>query len=723
MAEFALFVGVDSYPRDLSIPPLRYAQADAVELWAVFKGRLGYGDRARLLQAPSAVEVNDALDELGQQVRSGDTFVFYFSGHGRQVGGDQYLLMPRANLAKLNAGDVRNNDVLSLDGLLSDVARWPGQANALFLLDACRSRSDGAGHRDDGRFQAEVEAVLSDLASRDPGLRVGKSGAESGSERPSPLRPAIMNACLDGGQAYEIGGTVRRGIFSLALQRHAEDHVTKGRPWLVTPQTVGELSVLMQQSLPAEFRDRVQRPWLNRGAPPVRVWRPAAAPDAPTTPSAPPPQPEDTAGRLTRDFLRQLRTGQWHRPVQDCCVATLALMRQAGMAADTVVSFEQFLEQAQASASGVGATDAAPPNLAAQPEQAVPETPMPMPMSQPGLAASRLAARWLSVMGGFVLVAGALLVTVGKKEEAPAPAPGPVAAPAPSEAVSEAPAPARNRVVAPAAVPIAAKPEAAIQRCSRFVVPYTLQVNAADLIEQATRGSSSANTVIPIEVRTAVQRMNWLPMPAEVMHGQVWLEKWGDNLLERHTRLGSALYPKADAMLAQLLASITEPHDYKFVLHISKEAGTNVVALPGGAIVMAASLVKDPALRDKAKLYLAHEIAHLLQRHATRELQARIIDSTRGTTDLISAIRLGQYNPRAFLQTVADKQWVEASEEQEIQADNCAIRMVAPIADRQELAAALQSLVGHLAQRARPGSAARIENLKSLVASLQRSPG
>lgn len=283
MAEYALFVGVNEYPRDLSMPPLRYAEVDATELWSTFKHLLGYGERAVLLRAPHALTVLETFDEFGKRVRSGDTFVFYFAGHGFQLGGDQYLLMPNANLGKLKRGDVNNNDVLSLRSLLDDVASWKGQAQALCLLDACRTVADTHGARADQRLEANVQGVLSALAceptvemnSRDVLIsRQQDKGAQTATAG-TPLRPIIMNACPDGGQAYEIGGSVRRGVFSLALQQHAETHVKDRRPWVLTAQSVEELAQLMQQGLPEQFRDRVQRPWLSRDATSVKLWWPA----------------------------------------------------------------------------------------------------------------------------------------------------------------------------------------------------------------------------------------------------------------------------------------------------------------------------------------------------------------------------------------------------------------------------------------------------------------
>lgn len=335
MTQFALFIGINNYPTDTAIPPLRYARRDAVELYTLFKGRLGYGANTHLLdESPSALDVADTLDDLGKQVRSGDSFVLYFAGHGYQTAGDQFLLMPRARLEPLQDGNATGNDVISLNNVPNTIANWRGAVQSLILLDACRSALFKRGARDDGRMQAQVEAVLSGLAARELAKRrAATAPVADGAVAP---RATILNACADGGQAYELEGR-RRGIFSLSLQHRAEQAVQRGEPYLITPAEVKAMGADMLDCLPPAWRDRPQVPWLNPEAEPVLLWRPAPKPVVP--PPAPPTlPPARTQPAGTSPDARLVDERRWR--------LTLIRAKTQG-----VKAYEQYLDEATAGAA------------------------------------------------------------------------------------------------------------------------------------------------------------------------------------------------------------------------------------------------------------------------------------------------------------------------------------------------------------------------------------
>ena len=82
MTHHALIIGIDKFGLDRNVRPLRYAEADAHATHQVFQQVLGYGENAHLLLQPNLSMARRALHAVGEQVRAGDTFVFYFAGHG-----------------------------------------------------------------------------------------------------------------------------------------------------------------------------------------------------------------------------------------------------------------------------------------------------------------------------------------------------------------------------------------------------------------------------------------------------------------------------------------------------------------------------------------------------------------------------------------------------------------------------------------------------------------
>ncbi|MDP1901894.1 MAG: M48 family metalloprotease [Rubrivivax sp.] len=218
----------------------------------------------------------------------------------------------------------------------------------------------------------------------------------------------------------------------------------------------------------------------------------------------------------------------------------------------------------------------------------------------------------------------------------------------------------------------------------------------------ATQVAAGARHNIPFEVRATALRMNWLPMKAELKYGRMLLDKTRDDILERDSGQGRRLYPGADKLLADVLKGVTELHSYEFEVFIRTSSGENAMALPGGLLVLDAALVQDPKLRHKAYFAMAHEVAHVLQRHETRAVQARIIDviSLRGQVqDLIKSIRSMRGDPTPiFALALAGKlQFEQHFSSQEMHSDGCAVRILDKVLENNmALAAVLQSYVTSL---------------------------
>jgi TPR repeat protein len=277
MTSYAIFIGINDYD-DRAFKALVCPQDDANELCGLFKNVLGYGEFAvRLVQQVTVLEVRRKLKEIGWQIRNGDSFLFFFAGHGYQhpEGHDQYLLFPEADARLIRAGKM-DGELLSLSTLIALTDGWEG-VQRIFVLDACRSWLPGRS------AQSEVfrnEAALAYLASRDPGLRRTRDKGENASPKEAlALPPVIINACRDGQEAYEIEHK-RRGVLSLAIERQLREEERAGQPiWLGQElldgvrshmtALLGEARIGVSQSpylTPSDARVLLYKPFRSSGA-------------------------------------------------------------------------------------------------------------------------------------------------------------------------------------------------------------------------------------------------------------------------------------------------------------------------------------------------------------------------------------------------------------------------------------------------------------------------
>jgi uncharacterized caspase-like protein len=125
----ALVIGNDSYQ---NVQPLNNARADAkaiaTELQAV-------GFAVTLKQDLTQKTMKAALREFKAEVAGGDEVVFYFSGHGVQFGGTNYLVP--VDIAADSEAQVAD-DAIALQRILDDLAEQRARFS-LAIIDACRS--------------------------------------------------------------------------------------------------------------------------------------------------------------------------------------------------------------------------------------------------------------------------------------------------------------------------------------------------------------------------------------------------------------------------------------------------------------------------------------------------------------------------------------------------------------------------------------------------------
>lgn len=162
---YALVVGIDEYVRP-SIPKLRYAVADA-KLFAQ-----ALQDVVRVPAANVVLMTSDTVDEnrqprlvnvayqlgwLKERLRSEDTLIFYFAGHGVTLAGEPYLLTEEAD----------NRSALTLKvsalhgGALLASLREIQIGNVWVVLDACRNHPGNKA--DSGTLDAAVSHTFSNV--------------------------------------------------------------------------------------------------------------------------------------------------------------------------------------------------------------------------------------------------------------------------------------------------------------------------------------------------------------------------------------------------------------------------------------------------------------------------------------------------------------------------------------------------------------------------------
>ncbi|MGH8763397.1 MAG: M48 family metalloprotease [Nitrosospira sp.] len=317
------------------------------------------------------------------------------------------------------------------------------------------------------------------------------------------------------------------------------------------------------------------------------------------------------------------------------------------------------------------------------------------------------------------------------------------------------------------------------KNCPHIVQPFALTDNAISLatfgVEEAMKagasilssfisniavaqdpGSINLDTAeeIPSSLKLAAKQLNWLPMTAEVMYGER-SHKEETNILARDHKLGKKYYPIADKMLGEILSKVDQTHEYDFKLFILKNNGGNAIARPGGFLYIDQGLLVNNARHPKAYFALAHEVAHVLQRHETKDLQSMVIDSISAKKDLMKVISTAGSNPAGVIEhvKVGKNLFTRHHIDQELQSDACAVKLLdrvfaddqklmtsiqvfvkdlpppepekaahAPVSDLERLAASVHEVVDAPIKR-HPNTAERAANLDAIYKEIKLKPG
>lgn len=153
-----------------------------------------------------AEKIEQRIAELGARLAPGDTFIFYFSGHGKAHADDHYLLLTGARLAAFDSGAVVTSGVLSYRALkhLTSGAEWQG-VHRLFIIDACRDHLIGS----------KKSVGILPVFDGDYLLKDFKTGAKA-SQAAIEKNLTLLNSCTLGSCALEIPA-LGHGVFTAAL--------------------------------------------------------------------------------------------------------------------------------------------------------------------------------------------------------------------------------------------------------------------------------------------------------------------------------------------------------------------------------------------------------------------------------------------------------------------------------------------------------------------------
>lgn len=249
----ALVIGQSKYAH---ITPLPNPANDAREMVKLLSDM---GFDARSVTDRDAAKLARDLERFAEDAEGADVAFLYYSGHGIEAGGENYLVPVNASEASLgNAGE----DLVSLTAVIDKLkATVPV---AIVLLDACRTNPFPAG--------AELRATP---ASPGQPITAGGLGAPRGASVVEDLPAASENLGIVIGFAAEPGRPALDGAeggnspYAAALLRHLS--AMKGAELSSVMRMVTEEVYLSTQTR--------QRPWVNESL--RRLLYLGVAPDEP----------------------------------------------------------------------------------------------------------------------------------------------------------------------------------------------------------------------------------------------------------------------------------------------------------------------------------------------------------------------------------------------------------------------------------------------------------
>jgi hypothetical protein len=151
-SRYAIVIGVNSYPNLSAQKQLTTAVNDANALGAALgAGGLGF-DRVVVLTNPNLAAMGRGINDVANQLKPGDTILFFFSGHGISPDNTNLLLasdLPNVDLANPAAKDLVRKSSYSETEIITKfqtkLVSASGQQEGviIFVSDACRDNPFG----------------------------------------------------------------------------------------------------------------------------------------------------------------------------------------------------------------------------------------------------------------------------------------------------------------------------------------------------------------------------------------------------------------------------------------------------------------------------------------------------------------------------------------------------------------------------------------------------
>ncbi len=239
--KLALVIGINDYPEESGLSKLKWAVKDASDLAAELQ-RQGYTVDPLLNERVTKVAIRKHLTDMLKRLDpNAGTIVFAFSGHGGQVGREQYLATYESSADDL---DKTGASVEEIRTLLED----SGAPRKMMFLDACRNVST-PGAKDSA---APIEPMLELSSSR--GLRLLVStGPRSRSYEYDDLQHGLFTYYLiDGikGAAARADGLITFGGLASYVTRKVKDRNPNQAPY-TDGQSTGEFPFAGTPKTPA----------------------------------------------------------------------------------------------------------------------------------------------------------------------------------------------------------------------------------------------------------------------------------------------------------------------------------------------------------------------------------------------------------------------------------------------------------------------------------------
>lgn len=155
-----------------------------------------------------------------------------------------------------------------------------------------------------------------------------------------------------------------------------------------------------------------------------------------------------------------------------------------------------------------------------------------------------------------------------------------------------------------------------------------------------------------------------IPPQWEASLGESVVEGFTDNFKQCAK---SEISKPIDAIVARL-DDAAQPHPYKFKIHIIESPMVNAFAAPGGHIIIFTGLIEKTETPEELAGVLAHEMQHVLKRHATKSILQNL-----STYALITLLTSGSSNTAGMVSAFATMRYSRLAE---AEADDSGLKLL-----------------------------------------------